>query len=85
MQIANVVHMSTAYLAIAVSLVHVYLGTIGMVGAYRAMRYGYVDGSWAKHHHLRWYEEVVAGRAEQKFADPKAVPPEVSATRTRPA
>ncbi len=26
------------------------------------MRYGYVDESWAKHHHLRWYEDVVDGR-----------------------
>jgi formate dehydrogenase subunit gamma len=85
MQIANVVHMTTAYLAIAVSCVHVYLGTVGMVGAYRAMRYGYVDESWARHHHSQWYEEVKAGRADQKFADPKVVPPAVSATRTRPA
>jgi formate dehydrogenase subunit gamma len=85
MQIANVVHVIAAYIAIALALVHVYLGTIGMVNAYQAMRFGYVDESWAKHHHLRWYEAVVAGRSEQHFADPKAVPPAVSATRTRPA
>jgi len=85
MQIANVVHVVAAYLAIGLALVHVYLGTIGMVGAYRAMRYGYVDESWAKHHHASWYADVAAGRAREKFADPKTVPPEVSATRTRPA
>ncbi|HEV2978902.1 MAG TPA: formate dehydrogenase subunit gamma [Casimicrobiaceae bacterium] len=86
MQIANVVHMVAAYVAISLALVHAYLGTIGMIDAYRAMRYGYVDESWAKHHHLRWYQEVTAGRAREHFADPKAVaaagtPP----PRTRPA
>jgi formate dehydrogenase subunit gamma len=85
MQWANVVHLVCAYGAIALALVHVYLGTIGQVGSYRAMRYGYVDESWAKHHHVRWYEDVAAGRARQHFADPKAVPPAVSTTRTRPA
>ena len=85
MQIANVVHAVTAYFAIALALVHVYLGTIGMVDAYKAMRYGYVDESWAKHHHLRWYEDVASGRARQHFADPKAVPPVASPARTRPA
>jgi formate dehydrogenase subunit gamma len=85
MQTANVVHMVAAYLAIALALVHVYLGTIGMVGAYKAMRYGYVDESWAKHHHARWYADVAAGSAREKFADPKAVPAEFSGTRTRPA
>ena len=74
-----------AYVAIALTLVHIYLGTIGMIDAYRAMRYGYVDESWAKHHHLRWYEEVTAGRARQKFADPNAVPPPATQPRTRPA
>jgi formate dehydrogenase subunit gamma len=85
MQLANVVHVVAAYLAISLALVHVYLGTIGMVDAYKAMRYGYVDESWAKHHHEQWYADVVAGRARQHFTDTKAVPPAASPTRTRPA
>jgi formate dehydrogenase subunit gamma len=85
MQIANVVHMLAAYLAISLALVHIYLGTIGMIDAYRAMRYGYVDESWAKHHHLIWYQEIVAGRAREHFADPKAVPPAAAPPRTWPA
>lgn len=75
MQIANIVHMAAAYVAMALAVVHIYLGTIGVTGAYRAMRYGYVDASWAKHHHLRWYEQVVAGKAREKFVQPDAVPP----------
>jgi formate dehydrogenase subunit gamma len=85
MQAANVVHMLAAYGAIAMALVHIYLGTIGMVGAYRAMRYGYVDESWAQHHHALWYEEVVAGRVPQKFADPKEVPRDAVQPRPRTA
>ena len=87
MQTANVVHAVSAYLAIGLAFVHVYLGTIGMGDAYKAMRYGYVDESWAKHHHLRWYQEIVAGRSRQHFADAKkpAPPPAGSAARTRPA
>jgi formate dehydrogenase subunit gamma len=73
MQAANVIHMLAAYGAMALACVHIYLGTVGMTDAYRAMRYGYVDESWAKHHHLRWYERVVAGRAREKFVEPGQV------------
>ena len=73
MQIANVIHVSAAYLAIAVACVHVYLGTIGMTEAYRAMRYGYVTESWAEHHHLRWYERIIAGKARERFVAPEEV------------
>jgi len=75
MQTANVVHVIAAYGAMALACVHIYLGTIGMTGAYRAMRHGYVDESWAEHHHLRWYEAVVAGRAREPIVDPAEVPP----------
>ena len=84
MQLANVVHMIAAYIAIALACVHIYLGTIGMTGAYRAMRYGYVDASWAEHHHVRWYEEVVAGRARQTFVGPPVAAPDAVA-RHKPA
>jgi formate dehydrogenase subunit gamma len=81
MQVANVVHAVTAYIAIGLALVHTYLGTIGLAGAYRAMRYGYVDEAWAKHHHERWYQDIVAGKSRQHFADPKAVPREAAEAR----
>jgi formate dehydrogenase subunit gamma len=85
MQVANVVHMIAAYVAIGLALVHIYLGTIGMIDAYRAMRYGYVDESWAKHHHLLWYEDVVAGKAPQKIVAANAPAPPAPQPRTRPA
>jgi formate dehydrogenase subunit gamma len=58
MQQANVVHAIAAVLFMAMSLGHIYLGTIGMEGAYDSMRDGYVDEAWAKEHHEYWYNEM---------------------------
>lgn len=76
MQISSTIHMIAAYLSIAISLLHVYLGTLGVTGAYSGMRYGYVDETWAKHHHELWYQDVVAGKARESFAQPGEGPPE---------
>lgn len=58
MQDAWIVHAVAALLYIAISFGHIYLGTIGLDGAYQAMRTGYVDETWAKEHHEYWYHEV---------------------------
>jgi formate dehydrogenase subunit gamma len=63
MQQANLIHAIGAVIFIALSLVHIYLGTIGMEAAYESMRLGYVDESWAKEHHEYWYNEMKAGKA----------------------
>ncbi|HEX3505531.1 MAG TPA: formate dehydrogenase subunit gamma [Xanthobacteraceae bacterium] len=57
MQIAQVVHGVIAVLFVAVMLAHVYIGTIGMEGAFEAMGEGTVDLNWAKEHHSLWIEE----------------------------
>jgi len=62
MQVANVVHMVVALLAIAMACFHIYLGTVGMQGALDAMRTGYVDETWAKEHHEYWYNDVKPGK-----------------------
>jgi formate dehydrogenase subunit gamma len=67
MQQANVVHATAAILFISASFAHIYLGTIGMEGAYRAMRDGYVDEEWAREHHALWYEEVKQGKRPEKI------------------
>ena len=46
----------------AVFLGHIYMGTIGMRGSYRAMKTGYVDEAWAHEHHRLWYDDIRAGR-----------------------
>lgn len=62
MQQASVVHAIAAVLVIAAGLGHIYMGTIGMEGAYRNMRDGYTDETWAKEHHQYWYEDVKSGK-----------------------
>lgn len=84
MQIANTIHMVAAYAAIALALVHIYLGTLGMTGAYAAMRHGYVDEAWAKHHHALWYKDVAAGKARESFAKPGEGPPEGATPAGKP-
>jgi formate dehydrogenase subunit gamma len=75
MQGANVIHAIAAIVFIAISFGHIYLGTIGMEGAYRGMRDGYVDEEWAKEHHALWYDEVRAGkRPERIVATPTPQP-----------
>jgi formate dehydrogenase subunit gamma len=60
MQIAQVVHAVVSVLFIAAMLGHIYIGTIGMEGAFEAMGEGTVDVNWAKQHHRLWLEDEVA-------------------------
>jgi formate dehydrogenase subunit gamma len=62
MQQAWVWHVVAAIVYIAMSLGHIYMGTIGVEGAYGNMRTGYTDETWAKEHHSIWYDEVKSGR-----------------------
>lgn len=57
MQTAEVVHSIVAMLFIAAMLGHIYIGTIGMEGAFEAMGRGTVDINWAKEHHSLWLDE----------------------------
>ena len=65
MQIANVIHMIAGIGGVILVAFHIYLGTIGMRGAYDAMRHGYVDEAWAKQHHALWYEDVMRTRVRR--------------------
>ncbi|MBI3916770.1 MAG: formate dehydrogenase subunit gamma [Betaproteobacteria bacterium] len=62
MQQANVIHAIAGVLVIGFSLGHIYMGTIGVEGAYENMRIGYTDEAWAREHHEYWYNEVMAGK-----------------------
>ncbi len=66
MQQASIVHTVAAVLVIAFALGHIYMGTIGVEGAYRNMRDGVTDETWAKEHHQYWYEEQKSGAAAAK-------------------
>ena len=60
MQQAEMVHSIVAMLFIAVMLAHIYIGTIGMEGAFEAMAAGTVDLNWAKEHHSLWLDGELA-------------------------
>jgi formate dehydrogenase subunit gamma len=62
MQMAHMVHSVATMLMMAMFLGHIYMGTIGMEGAYNAMKTGYVDETWAKEHHELWYDDIKAGK-----------------------
>jgi formate dehydrogenase subunit gamma len=73
MQIAHLIHASSALLIMVLFLGHIYLGTIGTQGAYRGMRTGYVDEAWAREHHALWAEDVRTGKIPaQRSAPPGA-------------
>ena len=60
MALAHVVHGGVAVVFIAASLGHIYIGTIGMEGAFESMSHGYVDANWAREHHDLWLAEMEA-------------------------
>jgi formate dehydrogenase subunit gamma len=60
MQIAQIIHAVVAVLFVAVIIAHIYIGTLGMEGAFEAMATGEVDLNWAKEHHDLWLEEQLA-------------------------
>jgi formate dehydrogenase subunit gamma len=62
MQWMNVIHATAALIFIALSFGHIYLGTIGMEGAYDTMRHGVADEAWAKEHHEYWYQQQIAAQ-----------------------
>lgn len=75
MQLAQIVHSVVAVLFIAAMLGHIYIGTIGMEGAFEAMGEGTVDVNWAKEHHRLWLEDELA-RTKESQAQVAARPAE---------
>ncbi|MEQ6250710.1 formate dehydrogenase subunit gamma [Sulfitobacter sp. HNIBRBA3233] len=58
MQYAQLWHAIIGFLMMALILGHIYIGTLGMEGAYDAMGSGEVDERWAEQHHSLWLDEV---------------------------
>jgi formate dehydrogenase subunit gamma len=72
MQVVHMVHAVSTVLMMTMFIGHIYLGTIGMDGAYDAMKTGYVDETWAKEHHELWYDDIKAGRIPAERSAPGA-------------
>ena len=75
MQIAHMIHAVAAVLMMCMFLGHIYIGTIGMKGAFSAMRTGHVDEAWAREHHELWADDVRAGKIPAQRSTPAASPP----------
>jgi formate dehydrogenase subunit gamma len=58
MQLSQIWHGIVGLLLIAVIIAHIYIGTIGMEGAFDAMGSGMVDENWAREHHSLWMDEL---------------------------
>jgi formate dehydrogenase subunit gamma len=70
MQVAHIVHALVASILAAIIVAHIYIGSVGMEGAFAAMGSGEVDANWAREHHSRWYEELQAqGEAPRPTAE----------------
>jgi formate dehydrogenase subunit gamma len=57
MQIVQVVHALIAAVMVAIIIAHIYIGTLGMEGAFDAMATGWVDENWAWEHHRTWVRQ----------------------------
>ena len=68
MQLANIVHVVATVLMMCMAAGHIYMGTVGVEGAFDAMKTGYVDEAWAKEHHQDWYDEYKRGAAAAPVA-----------------
>ncbi len=66
MQFATVWHAIIALVLTVVVIAHIYIGTMGMEGAFDAMGSGEVDENWAKEHHSIWAKEVSKSKSKPR-------------------
>ena len=57
-QLSQAWHAIMGLALVVLIIAHVYLGTIGMEGAFDAMYTGEVDENWAKEHHNKWAKDL---------------------------
>jgi formate dehydrogenase subunit gamma len=63
MQYAQIWHAIVGLVLTAIIIGHIYIGTIGMEGAFDAMGSGEVDENWAREHHDLWVRQLEERRA----------------------
>ena len=65
MQYAQLWHAIIAFAMMCIILAHIYIGSVGMEGAYDAMGTGEVEEAWAQQHHALWLKEVKEKEGKQ--------------------
>jgi formate dehydrogenase subunit gamma len=58
MQLSQLWHGLVALIMIGIIIAHIYIGSLGMEGAFAAMGSGQVDENWAREHHNVWVAEI---------------------------
>jgi len=58
LQFYQLIHAGTALALVVVIVAHIYIGSLGMEGAFDAMGSGQVEEEWAREHHSLWLAEV---------------------------
>jgi formate dehydrogenase subunit gamma len=76
MQWAMFAHGVVGVVFFAAILAHIYIGSLGMEGAFEAMGSGRVDVNWAKEHHSVWAEEELRKQTPQPADGRIAAPAE---------
>jgi len=79
MQIAHIIHSLGTAVMVSVILGHIYIGTLGMEGAFDAMGNGEVDLNWAREHHAGWLKSE--GISTDTRDGPSKVPTAASRSR----
>lgn len=73
MQIAHMIHAVGALWMVALLAGHIYMGTVGVRGAYKGMKTGYVSDGWAHEHHELWHKDIEGGKIpRQRSGEPPA-------------
>jgi formate dehydrogenase subunit gamma len=75
-QLATLWHSIMGVFLVCVIIGHIYIGSLGMEGAFDAMGSGEVDLNWAREHHSLWVEEVQAREGRKDGQGPSAQPAE---------
>ncbi len=57
-EISVLIHPIAAVVSIGGLIIHVYMGTAAVPGAFRGMTQGWVTSEWAASHHSKWYREI---------------------------
>ncbi len=70
MQLSHRWHTVVAIVLIAVIVAHIYIGSLGMEGAFDAMGTGQVDENWAREHHSLWVAEMKGETGTRGSAHP---------------
>lgn len=70
MQFSQLWHAIASFVLMAIILAHIYIGSVGMEGAFDAMGSGEVEEQWAREHHSLWVDEVKAKEAPSGSATP---------------